>query len=91
MRTRERGFSLLEVLVASALTIAVVLVVTGAVLGSLRATALAAERSALAEDASDALLDLREATAYGVAPAHTASPPLLSKLVGHSATMQRRR
>jgi Tfp pilus assembly protein PilW len=87
----QRGFSLIEVLVASALTIAVVLVITGAVLGSLHATALASERSALAEDAASALGDLREATGYGVAATRNQEQPLLQKLVGHSATMTRAR
>jgi type II secretory pathway pseudopilin PulG len=85
----ERGFSLLEVLVASALTIAVVLVITSAVLGALHATALAAERSALAEDASSALADVRAATGYGVVATGRQAQPLLQKLVGHSATMTR--
>jgi type II secretory pathway pseudopilin PulG len=87
----QRGFSLIEVLVASALTIAVILVITGAVLGSLHATALASEKSALAEDAASALSDLREATAYGVAATGNQQQPLLQQLVGHSATMTRTR
>ena len=91
MKREQRGFSLLEVLVASALTIAAILIITGAVLASLRATALAAEKSALAEDALSALSDLREATAYGVAAAGAQEQPLLQKLVGHSATMTRQR
>ena len=91
MTKRQRGFSLLEVLVASALTIAAILIVTGAVLGSLHATALAAEKSVLAEDALNALSDLREATAYGVAATGNQERPLLQKLVGHSATMTRLR
>ncbi len=91
MKADERGFSLLEVLVATALTIAVVLVITSAVLGSLRATALAAGKATLAEDAADALVDLRQATAYGVASADAKDTPLLAKLVGHTATMQRQR
>ncbi len=91
MTRAQRGFSLLEVLVASALTIAAILIITGAVLGSLRATALGAEKSALAEDALSALGDLREATAYGVAAVGNQERPLLQKLVGHSATMSRQR
>ena len=91
MTRGQRGFSLLEVLVASALTIAVILVITSAVLGSLHATALATEKSALGEDAITALSDLREATAYGVATTGTKERPLLQKLVGHSATMTRAR
>ena len=91
MKRRQRGFSLLEVLVASAVTIGAILIITGAVLGSLRAMALATEKSALAEDALSALSDLREATVYGVATAGAREQPLLQKLVGHSATMTRQR
>lgn len=91
VKSHERGFSLLEVLVASALTIAVILVITGAVLGSLRATALAAEKSVLSEDALNALTDLRDATGYGVGLRAAKNQPLLAKLVGHTATMTRQR
>ncbi len=64
MNRAQRGFSLLEVLVAIALTSGVLLAVTAAVLNSLHATALAEERSTLADDALNALVDLRSATAY---------------------------
>ena len=91
MKRFERGFSLLEVLVASALTVGVILLITGAVLGSLHATALAAQNSALAEDARNALSDVRAATGYGVAAEGNAEAQLLQKLVGHTSTMQRAR
>jgi hypothetical protein len=61
------------------------------VLGSLHATALASEKSVLAEDALNALADVRAATAYGVAPTGAQELPLLQKLVGHSASMTRAR
>ncbi len=73
----QRGFSLLEVLVATALTTAVMLAVTAAVLNSLHGTALAQERSALTDDAANALVDLRSATAYD----HT----LLATLAGRTS------
>ncbi|MBC5800800.1 MAG: prepilin-type N-terminal cleavage/methylation domain-containing protein [Candidatus Eremiobacteraeota bacterium] len=64
MKPLQRGFSLLEVLVAIALTSGVLLAVTAAVLNALHTTALAEERSALADDALNALVDLRSATGY---------------------------
>jgi len=57
MMRGQRGFSLLEVLVAIALTTGVLLAVTAAVLNSLHTTALAEERSTLADDALNALVD----------------------------------
>jgi len=74
----QRGFSLIEVLAASALTIAVILAVSGAVLASLHATALADDRAALADDALNVITDVRAATAYDAA--------LLARLAGRSAT-----
>ncbi len=73
----QRGFSLLEVLVATALTTAVMLAITAAVLNSLHATALAEERSSLGDDASNALVDLRSATTY--------DHELLATLAGRSS------
>lgn len=89
--SRQRGFSLIEVLVASALTVGVILLITAAVLGSLHATALAVEDTLLAEDARTALDDVRAATGYGVAARGTNEPPLLQMLVGRTATMRRAR
>ncbi len=76
-RRCERGFSLIEVLIATALTTVVMLAVSAAVLNSLRATALAEERSTLADDATNALVDLRSATGY--------DPTLLAALSGRSS------
>lgn len=76
-RRGERGFSLLEVLIATALTTVVMLAVSAAVINSLRTTALAEERSRLADDAANALVDLRSATAY--------DPNLLQALATHSS------
>jgi prepilin-type N-terminal cleavage/methylation domain-containing protein len=77
MMRGQRGFSLLEVLVAIALTAGVLLAVTAAVLNSLHTTALAEERSTLADDALNALVDLRSTTGYD----HT----LLVALANHSS------
>jgi Tfp pilus assembly protein PilV len=60
----QRGSTLLEALVATALTAALILSASAAVLGVLHATASGAERTALTEHALNVLSDLREATAY---------------------------
>ncbi len=77
----ERGFTLLEVMIASALTIGVILAVSAAVLPSLHAAANADRKAALADDALNAIADIRSTTVYDDA--------LLQKLVGRSATMTR--
>lgn len=77
----QRGFSLLEVIIASALTIGVILAVSAAVLQSLHAAANADRKAALADDALNAIADVRSTTVYDGA--------LLQKLVGRSATMTR--
>ena len=65
MRARgERGFTLLEAAIATALTCAVALGVCAAVLRALHADAMLAERAALADDALNILADIRSATAY---------------------------
>ncbi len=65
MRRRgERGFTLLEAAIATALVSFVVLAVSTAVVHSLHATATVAERAALTDDALNVLADLRSATAY---------------------------
>jgi Tfp pilus assembly protein PilV len=63
-RASERGFTLLETLVATGMTTALVLSVTGAVLGSMRASAQSGERAELTDDALNILSDLRQTTAY---------------------------
>lgn len=60
----ERGFTLLEAAIATALTCAVALGVCAGVLQALHANAMLAERAALADDALNVLADLRSATAY---------------------------
>ena len=65
MRGRnERGFSLLDVVVATALTTFVILALASAVAGAAHANALAASTGAMRADALDVLADLRAATAY---------------------------
>ncbi len=63
-RTSERGFTLLEAAIATALTCAVVLGLVATVAHALHANATIAERAALTDDALNVLSDLRAATAY---------------------------
>jgi type II secretory pathway pseudopilin PulG len=63
-RVAQRGFTLLETLVATALTVTLILSVTAAVLGSLHASARLGERAELTDHALNILSDLRETTAY---------------------------
>jgi prepilin-type N-terminal cleavage/methylation domain-containing protein len=74
----QRGFTLLEALIAIAVTSVAVLGVAGAVLGMLRSLALETDKTALADDALNVLADLRAATAYDGA--------FLAKLAGRSAS-----
>jgi len=74
----ERGFMLLEVLVASVLTIGVVLAITTAVLSNVHATTLAEQRIQMGDDGLNAVTDLRAITGY--------NGDLLSKLVGKHST-----
>lgn len=60
----ERGFMLLEVLVAAVLTIGVILAVTTAVLANVHATTLAEERIRMSDDGLNAIADLRAITGY---------------------------
>jgi prepilin-type N-terminal cleavage/methylation domain-containing protein len=63
-RAAQRGFTLLETLVATALTATLILSVSAAVLGSLHATVQLGERAELTDHALNILSDLRETTAY---------------------------
>lgn len=81
---RERGFSLIEVLIASALTIGVLLAATTAVANSLHGSALAAQTMALHDDALNVLTDVRALTAYD--DMSDLSRTRLRALVGRSAT-----
>ncbi|MFY9780469.1 MAG: type II secretion system protein [Candidatus Baltobacteraceae bacterium] len=76
----QRGFTLLEALIAIAVTSAAVLGVAGAVLGMLRSLALETDKAALADDALNVLTDLRAATAYDGA--------FLAKLAGRSTSQK---
>ena len=75
----QRGFSLLEVLISIALTLGVVIAVTGATAAALHATALGDRRMALNDDALDAIADVRSLTAYDT--------KLLPRLDGRSSSM----
>lgn len=77
-RAGERGFTLLEAILAIALSTAVAFGVSAAVLGSLHATSGVVARGALTDDALNVLSDIRTATAYDA--------PLLASLVGRSST-----
>jgi prepilin-type N-terminal cleavage/methylation domain-containing protein len=63
----QRGFTLLETVVALGITSSVVLGVAGAVLHATHASAQLARRDGLADDALNVLSDLRVATAYDAA------------------------
>jgi len=79
MRASERGFSLLETVIAIALTTAVLLAVTAAVTHSLHASAQETLKIELRDDALSALADLRASTAYDDA--------LLRRIVGKTSTV----
>jgi type II secretory pathway pseudopilin PulG len=63
-RDDERGFTLIEALVAAGILTVVLVCALGAVTAAVRAANGAAPRSALAEAAQNVLADLRAATAY---------------------------
>ncbi len=81
---RERGFSLIEVLIASALTIGVLLAATTAVANALHGSALATQTMALHDDALNVLTDVRALTAYD--DMSDLSRTRLRALVGRSVT-----
>lgn len=74
----QRGFTLLETVIASALSCAVALSVAGAALGALHATARLERTANVTDHALNILSDVREATAY--------DSEALSKLVGREVT-----
>ena len=76
----QRGFTLLEALIAIAVTSVAVLGVAGAILGMLRSLAIETDKTALADDALNVLADLRAATAYDGA--------FLAKLAGRSTSQK---
>jgi Tfp pilus assembly protein PilV len=73
-KTYEGGFTLLETLIAVALTTIAVLGVTGAVARALYGTARSETRLLLAADAANVLTDLRAASAY--------DPGMLARMSG---------
>ncbi|MBD5657605.1 MAG: hypothetical protein IAI50_20855 [Candidatus Eremiobacteraeota bacterium] len=85
-RALERGFSYLEVMVATVLTIAVVLTITGAVANALHGAAVADQKTALADDALSALADVRAIVAYGDGNPADRPAQLLPLLFGRTST-----
>jgi prepilin-type N-terminal cleavage/methylation domain-containing protein len=75
---REAGFTLIEVVVATALTASLSLCVFAAIASSLHAVDRLENRVNLSDDALNILSDLRESTAY--------DPAALKQIVGHSLT-----
>jgi type II secretory pathway pseudopilin PulG len=73
----ERGFTLLETIVATSVTTGVAVGVLSVVLSSLHSVNRIEERVNLSDHALNMLSDVREATAY--------EPALLKQLVGRSA------
>ncbi|GAC1493526.1 MAG: hypothetical protein NVS2B8_04070 [Vulcanimicrobiaceae bacterium] len=77
-REHERGFSLIEVLIATALTTFVIIALATAVANAAHASALADQRIAMRNDALNILSDLRAATAY--------DQTALTRMIGHRTT-----
>jgi type II secretory pathway pseudopilin PulG len=77
----ERGFTLLEALVATTLAATVVVGLAGVVAASTHAAATAQLRIGLEDDAASVLADVRAITAY--------DDTMLQRIVGRSATMTR--
>jgi prepilin-type N-terminal cleavage/methylation domain-containing protein len=78
MRANERGFTLLETLVAIAVSALAFVGVAGAVANALFGAARAETKIALAGDAANVLTDLRAASGY--------DPALLASLSGRSTS-----
>lgn len=85
MRRSERGFSLLEAIIAITITTAVMLAATAAVTSAVHASTKSAIRLRLREDAVSALTQVRAATAYDEETPN--SLPLLQQMIGRSSTM----
>jgi type II secretory pathway pseudopilin PulG len=79
MQRSQGGFSLLEVLIATGLTIGVILATTSAVASALHASAIADRHMALNDDALSVLSDVRAVSAY--------DSKMFNSLAGHTATM----
>ncbi len=76
----QRGFSLLEVVIATALTAFVIVAAATAVARALHGTALVEKKVAMRADALNVLADLRAVTAY--------DRDALQRMVGKTATMR---
>ncbi len=80
-RAGERGFTILEVLVAICITAIAIYGVTGAVLGTMHAQADSNLKSSLDDDALAVISDVRMMTVY--------DPTMLAKLSGKGTVMNR--
>ena len=78
-RRNQRGFSLIEVIVAAALTTFVMIAIASAVATSVHSTTLVETRTRMHADALNVLTDLRAITVYNKA--------MLGQMVGKSASM----
>jgi uncharacterized membrane protein YqiK len=76
----ERGFSLIEVIVAAGLTAFVMIAIASAVAASVHSTTLVDMRTRMHSDALNVLTDLRAITVYDKA--------MLAQMVGKSASMK---
>jgi prepilin-type N-terminal cleavage/methylation domain-containing protein len=81
LRSAERGFTIIEVLVSIAITAIAVYGVTGAVLGAMHAQSDSNRKASLDDDALAVLSDVRMMTVY--------DPTMLEKLSGKSTVMNR--
>ncbi len=79
-RESERGFSLIEVIVAAALTAFVMIAIASAVAASVRSATLVDMKTRMRADALNVLTDLRAITVYDKA--------MLAKMVGKSTSMK---
>jgi prepilin-type N-terminal cleavage/methylation domain-containing protein len=80
-RESERGFTMIEVLVAIAITAIAVYGISAAVLGAMHAQADSSIKASLDDDALSVLSDVRMMTVY--------DPAMLDKLSGKSTVMTR--
>lgn len=79
-RERERGFSLIEVIVAAALTAFVMIAIASAVAASVHASTLVDMKTRMRADALNVLTDLRAVTVYDKA--------MLAQMIGRSTSMK---
>lgn len=81
----ERGFSYAEVLVATGITLGVVLALSGAVASALHGIARVEERTRLQDDALDTLADVRAIAAYGDGLPQDRAAHVLPSLFGRTS------